>query len=79
MRTVTTSVHFSQSSEENNMSYDHKNALHLSVSVFTTKVLIDGAIFTPLGDGTAILHYHSNHVKIQPFAGQRKYLHFSGI
>ena len=56
MRTVTTSVHFSQSSEENNMSYDHKNALHLSVSVFSTKVLIDGAIFTPLGDGTAILH-----------------------
>lgn len=61
------------------MRYDHKNALHLNVGVFSAKVLIGGVIFTSLGDGTAILRYHSSHVKVQPFAGQRIYLHFSGI
>ena len=37
-------------------------------------------IFTsPNGDGTAILRGHPSHAKVQPPAGQRKYLHFSVI
>ena len=57
-----------------------KNALYLSVNVFSTKVLIGDTIFTsPTGDGTAILRGHPSHAKVQPPAGQRKYLHFSVI
>ena len=55
-----------------------KNALYLSVNVFSTKVLIGDTIFTsPTGDGTAILRGHPSHAKVYPFAGQREYLHFS--
>ena len=55
-----------------------KNALYLSVNVFSTKVLIEDTIFTsPSGDGTAILQGHPSHEKVYPFAGQRKHLHFS--
>ena len=55
-----------------------KNALYLSVNVFSTKVLIWDTIFTsPTGDGTAILRGHPSHAKVYPFAGQREYLHFS--
>ena len=47
---------------------------------FSTKVLIGDTILTsPTGDGTAILRGHPSHAKVQPFAGQRKYLHFSVI
>ena len=57
-----------------------KNALYLSVNVFSTKVLIGTLYFTsPNGDGTAILRGHPSHAKVQPPAGQRKYLHFSVI
>ena len=57
-----------------------KNALYLSVNVFSTKVLIGTLYFTcPNGDGTAILCGHPSHAKVQPPAGQRKYLHFSVI
>ena len=31
---------------------------------------------SPNGDGTAILRGHPSHAKVQPPAGQRKYLHF---
>ena len=31
------------------------------------------------GEGTAILPGHPSHAKVCPFAGQRKYLHFSVI
>ena len=34
---------------------------------------------SPNGDGTAILRGHPSHAKVQPPAGQRKYLHFSVI
>ena len=57
-----------------------KNALYLSVNVFSTKVLIADTIFTsPNGDGTAILRGHPSHAKVSPLAVQRKYLHFSFI
>ena len=57
-----------------------KNALYLSVNVFSTKVLIGTLYFTsPNGDGTAILRGHPSHAEVQPPAGQRKYLHFSVI
>ena len=57
-----------------------KKALYLSVNVFSTKVPIGDTIFTsPNGDGTTILHGHPSHVKVQPLAVQRKYLHFSVI
>ena len=57
-----------------------KNALYLSVNVFSTKVLIGTLYFTsPNGDGTAILRGHPSHAKVQPPPGQRKYLHFSVI
>ena len=56
------------------------NALYLSVNVFSTNVLIGDTNFTsPTGDGTAILRGHPSHAKVQPPAGQRKYLHFSVI
>ena len=58
----------------------NKRALYLSVNVFSTKVLIRDTIFTsPNGDGTAILGGQPSHAKVQPPAGQRKYLHFSVI
>ena len=57
-----------------------KGTFYLSVNVFSTKVLIGDTIFTsPNGDGTAILRGHPSHAKVQPPAGQRKYLHFSVI
>ena len=59
-----------------------KNALYLSVNVCITKVLIRDSdnIFTyPTGDEAAFLRDHSSHAKVQPFAGQRQYLHFSVI
>ena len=57
-----------------------KNALYLSVNVFSTKALIGGTIFTsPTGEGTAILPDHPSHAKVQPLAVQREYLHFSVI
>ena len=55
-----------------------KKALYFSVNVFSTKVVIEDTIFTsPTGDGTAIIRGHPSHAKVYPFAGQRKYLHFS--
>ena len=46
-----------------------KKALYLSVSVFSTKVLIGDTIFTsPNGDGTAILRGHPSHAKVSPLA-----------
>ena len=50
----------------------------MSINVFSTKILIEDAIFTsPTGDGTAILCGHPSHAKVWLFAGQREYLHFS--
>ena len=64
--------------KENNN--NKKNALYLSVNVFSTKVLIGDTIFTsPNGDGTAILCGDLSHAKVSPLAVQRKYLHFSVI
>ena len=57
-----------------------KKALYLSVNVFSTKVLIEDTVLTsPTGDGTAILRGHPSHAKVDPFVGQRQYLHFSVI
>ena len=57
-----------------------KNALYLSVKVFSMKVLIGNTIFTsPTGDGTAIFRGHPSHAKVYPFAGQSEYLHFSVV
>ena len=56
------------------------NALYLTFNVSSMKVLIRDTIFTsPTGDGTAILRGHPSHAKVYPFAGQRKYLHFSVV
>ena len=42
-----------------------KNALYLSVNVFSTEVLIGDTILTsPTGDGTAILRGHPSHAKV---------------
>ena len=47
------------------MQFQKKNALYLSVNVFSTKVLIGDTIFTsPTGDGTAILRGHPSHSKV---------------
>ena len=44
---------------------EKKNVLHLSVNVFSTKVLIGDTSFTSrTGDGTAILRGHPSHAKI---------------
>ena len=52
----------------------------LSINVFSSKILIEDTIFTsPTGDGSAILCGHLSHTKVQLFAGQREYLHFSVI
>ena len=57
-----------------------KKALHLSVNVFSTKVLTGDTIFTsPTGDGTSIFRGHPTHAKVKPIAVQREYLHFSVI
>ena len=41
-----------------------KDALYLSVNVFSTKVQIGDTILTsPTGDGTAILRGHPSHAK----------------
>ena len=43
---------------------DKKNALYLSVNVFSTKVQIANTILTsPTGDGAAILRGHPSHAK----------------
>ena len=57
-----------------------KKALYLSVKVFSKEVLIGDTIFTsPTGDGTAISRCRPRYAKVEPFARQRKYLHFSVI
>ena len=57
-----------------------KKGLYLGANVFSTKVLIGDAIFTsPTGDGTASFRVHPSHAKVQSFAGQKKYLHYSVI
>ena len=56
------------------------SSVSLSVNAFSTKALIGETIFTsPTGDETAILRGHPSHAKVQPFAEQRQYLHFSVI
>ena len=51
---------------------DKKNALYLSVNVFSTKVVIEDTIFTfPTGDGKVILRSHPSHAKVFPFAWAR--------
>ena len=46
---------------------DLKNALYLSIIVFSKKVLMEDTIFTsPAGDGTAILRGHPSHAKLNP-------------
>ena len=43
----------------------NKNALYLSVNVFSTKVLIGDTLLTsPTGDETAILHGHPSQAKV---------------
>ena len=43
----------------------NKCALHLSVNVLSSKVLIGDTIFTsPAADGTAILPGHTSHAKV---------------
>ena len=56
------------------------NACYLSVNGFSTKVLI-GTLFLPLLLETEapFLHGHLSHAKVQLFAAQRQYLHFSVI
>ena len=62
------------------VSGEKKIALYLSVNEFSRKVLFGDTIFTPpCGDGTAIFRGHPSQAKVSPFAGQRKYLHFSVI
>ena len=52
---------------------NNKNALYLSVNVFSTKAVIENTIsITPSGDGArAILRGHPSHAQVQPFARQR--------
>ena len=50
-----------------------KNALYLSVKVFSMKVLIGDTIWSAIFSG------HPSHVKVYPFAGQSEYLHFSVV
>ena len=45
--------------------HGQKNALYLSVNVFSVKVLIGDAIFmSPTGDWAAILRGHPSHAKV---------------
>ena len=57
-----------------------KNALYLSVNVFSTEVLI-GTLFLRLLLETRppFLRGHPSHAKVQPFAVEMHYLHFSVI
>ena len=49
-----------------------KNALYLSVKVFSPKILIGDTIFkSPTGDGTAILRGYPSHAEVSPVALQR--------
>ena len=49
-------------------------------NVFSKKVLTGYTIFTsPTGDKAAILRVHPSYAKVQSFAGQMQYLHFSVI
>ena len=53
---------------------------YLSVNFCSTKVQIECTFCSfPNGDGTAILHGHLSHAKVQPFAGWRQHLRFSVI
>ena len=54
------------------------NALYLSVNVFSKKILI-GTLFLRLllETGPPFLRSYPSHAKVQPFAAQRQYLHFS--
>ena len=61
-----------------------KNALYLRVNAFSTNKNYCtnwGLYFftSPTGHRTAFLRGHPCHAKVKPFAGQRKYLHFSVI
>ena len=47
------------------MKREKKNALYLSVNLFSTEVLFGDTILTsPTGDGTAILRGHPSHAKV---------------
>ena len=60
--------------------YPVTEALYLNVNVFSKKVLAGYTIFTsPTGDKAAILRVHPSYAKVQSFAGQMQYLHFSVI
>ena len=51
-----------------------------SVNVFNTRVLIEGTVLmSPSGDETSILLSHPNHVKVSPYVGKGKGIHFSVI
>ena len=57
-----------------------KNALYLSVNIFSTKVLIGDTIFyVSYWRRVVIFRGHPSHAKVKPFAEQRKYIHFSVI
>ena len=57
-----------------------KNALYSSVNIFSTKVPIEDTIFyVSYWRRIVILRGHRSHAKVQPFAEQRKYIHFSVI
>ena len=45
--------------------------LYLSFNVFSTIVLIEDTIMSPIRTMTAIFRGHQNHAKVQPFALQR--------
>ena len=48
-----------------------REALYLSVNIFSTKVLIEDTIFTsPTGDGIAVLLCHPSHAKVQQGKGR---------
>ena len=47
-----------------------KNALYLSVNVFSTKETLYFKT-SPTGDRTTVLCRHPSHEKVWPFAGQR--------
>ena len=54
----------------------------LNVTVFSTTVIIfivDTIFTSPTGDVTAMLCGHPSLAKVQLFAGQKQYLHFSVI
>ena len=71
---LSTDLSFQKKSKKN------KNALYLSVKVFSTKVLIGDINFSlQLVLGPPFLRGHPNHVKVNPLAVQREYLHFSVI